>query len=98
MYFTMGATQSSVQTTPTGQSNKQTAFDPRSPSNAIQRTPMRESAVPEDPRSPSEQIDRTPLHLEQENTKEKKKLGTVKKILDYDNMDNSKMPLASRNV
>lgn len=85
-----------MQTTPTVSSNKQTAFDPRSPSNAIQRTPMRESAVPEDPRSPSEQIDRTPLQLE-ENKKDKK-LNTIKKVLDYDNTDDSRMPLGSRNV
>ncbi len=92
----MGGVQSSSQTTV---SETQTAFDPRSPSDAIQRTPVRLSGMqlPEDPRSPSQRIDRTPLQIEQEN-KANTQLEAVKKTLDYDNLDNSRMPLVSRNV
>ncbi len=93
----MGGVQSSSQVT---LSEKQAAFDPRSPSIAIQRTPVRLSGMqlPEDPRSPSQQIDRTPLALEQENKGNASKLEGVKKTLDYDNLDNSRMPLTSKNV
>ena len=111
----MGAANSSDQvqlSTPKTSKDQGTVMvnDPRSPSNAYNRTPMRvlPSEIPAvDPRSPSQQIYRTPLQPEQENSLAKR-LDDVKVILDYENAKvehkpqsavtkNTRSPLSDKN-
>lgn len=106
----MGAAHSSGQVqlnTPKASKEQGTVMvnDPRSPSDAIKRTPMRvlPSQIPAvDPRSPSQQIYRTPLQPEQENSSEKR-LDEVRVTLDYENskVENKsqyRSPLTDKNL
>lgn len=89
--------------TPPKQETAVLVDDPRSPSNKINRTPMRvlqeQTRVPFlDPRSPSKQIDRTPLRIEKENFTDDKRLDGVKMVLDYEKKSITHPPLADKNT
>ena len=62
-------------------------LDPRSPSQNVDRTPLKLAASSEDPRSPTKNVLRTPIQIYSVQTKAK---GDVRQVLNYENEQCSK--------
>lgn len=101
----MGTTESREQQARTPQQMKQnwpSVLDPRSPSQNVDRTPLKVAAPNEDPRSPTKHVLRTPIQICSVQTKAN---GDVRQVLSYENEQcktspeeaNERLPLAERN-
>lgn len=82
-----------------------TWIDPRSPSQNVQRTPLRLEETNDDPRSPTQNVIRTPIFVS-ERSKVVNGMRDVRQALNYENEHcktssrnevKEKLPLADRN-
>ena len=91
----MGSTESRVgseqqaHTPQQAKGNYPSVLDPRSPSQNVDRTPLKLAASNEDPRSPTKNVLRTPIQIYSVQTKAN---GDVRQVLNYENEQRKASP------
>ena len=73
--------------------------DPRSPSENVNRTPMKVERSSFDPRSPSQNVNRTPLQISNSEMSRANGKCDVRQVLNYspEKLAHERMPLVEKN-